>query len=446
MSRSSKNISPLLLLFALAVAASLAVGAAMSDSAQAARQVKVGVHITDPAQLGSFEYQTDRSVEVYSYYHAINDSFYAAGLRPVAASGHMVMLSWEPWDRNHHDPVNQPAYRLRNITAGYYDDQIRRWARDLRDFQYPILLRPMSEMNGNWTSWSGTVNGNSPADFAPAWRRIHDIFEQEGATNVSWVWTPNRDGSTAAAVSTFDLYYPGDRFVDYIGLSGYNWGTMYNTPSWISSWQSFEQVFGNSYDVMTSRTDKPVIITETASTELGGNKSQWITDTFNMLPTRFPRIRIITWFNISKETDWRVQSSSASLLAFRQQMWKLGPADLASNYGSLCPRPAMAPAWGLRTYWANYNDYSARRLSVDYEFRNFGAIDAYNLKLLGSVCTNGARLVTPTPYWVGAVPAFQKGYFTLQYYVPDGIASFWSINYITGENGCGNEFLYPNFY
>lgn len=444
MPRTMKSLS--LLLLVLFAAIILTFGVALSESAQGAQQVKVGVHITDPAQLGSFEYQTDRNFEVYSYYHAINDNFFAAGLKPVAASGHIVMLSWEPWDRNYHDLVNQPNYRLRNITAGYYDEQIRRWARDLRDFQYPVLLRPMSEMNGNWTSWGGTVNGNSPADFVPAWRRIHDIFEQEGATNVSWVWAPNRDGSTANAVSTFDLYYPGDRFVDFIGLSGYNWGTMYNTPSWISSWQSFEQVFGASYDVMASRTDKPIIITETASTESGGNKAQWINDTFNTLPTRFPRIKIITWFNVSKETDWRVQSSSASLLAFRQQMWKLGPANMAGNYASLCPRPAMAPAWGLRTYWANYNDYYARRLSVDYEFRNFGAIDAYNLQMMGSVCTNGARLVSSTPKWIGTVSAFQKGYFTLTYYVPEGVASFWSINYITGTNGCGNEFLYPNFY
>ncbi len=48
----------------------------------------------------------------------------------------------------------------------------------------------------------------------------------EGATNVDWVWSPNRDGSTAAALNTFTTLYPGDAYVDYIGFSGYNWGTM----------------------------------------------------------------------------------------------------------------------------------------------------------------------------------------------------------------------------
>ena len=413
-------------------------------SSRAAQDVKVGVYISDPTQLTNFENQTGRATEVYSYYHGINDSFHVEGLRPVAASGHIILLSWEPWNFNNHDPVNQPAYRLGNIAAGFYDEQIRRWARDLRDFQYPVLLRPMSEMNGDWTSWSGTVNGNSPADFAPAWRRIHDVFEQEGATNVSWVWAPNRDGSIAAAAKTYDLYYPGDCYVDYIGFSGYNWGTMYNDPWWTSTWQSFEQVFADSYDYMTSRTSKPVIITETASAEVGGSKEQWISDAFNVLPVRFPRVKVVSWFNVQKETDWRVQSSSSSLLAFRQQMWRLGPADMVNNYANLCLRPAMAPPAVLKAYWADYEDYYTRRLTVNYEFSNFGAVDAYNLSMVGSESTNDVQLASSIPHWVGNVPAFQKQRFTLEYYVPDGVKTFRATNHAVGENSCGAGFAYPN--
>jgi beta-mannanase len=415
-------------------------GPALAQSATS--QVKIGVYLPDPADLGSFEYQTDRSVEVYSYYHAINDSFYADGLRPLAESGHIILLSWEPWNRNA-DPVNQPAYRLRHISQGYYDDVIRRWARDLKAFQYPVFLRPMSEMNGDWTPWSGTVNGNSPADFAPAWRRIHYLFEQEGATNVSWVWSPNRDGSVADAVRTYDLYYPGDQYVDYVGLAGYNWGTMYHTPWWISSWQSFEQVFGDSYDVMTSRTDKPVIITETASTELGGNKAQWITDTFQMLPQRFPRVAIVTWFNVWKETDWRVQSSWNSQMAFRNAMWNLGPADTVNNYASFCPRPALTLD-ATTAYWADYPDYLDRYLTVVYNFRNFGSVDAYNMRLLGGSVTSNVTLVTPMPRWIGYIPAYGDTWLTLKYHVPVGVTSFHATNYAYGNNGCGINYIYPN--
>jgi len=69
--------------------------------------------------------------------------------------------------------------------------------------------------------------------------------------------------------------------------------------------------------VFTSHTNKPVMISETASTEVGGDKAQWITSAFAQLPVRFPRIESLTWFNTNKETDWRVESSPASLEAFR---------------------------------------------------------------------------------------------------------------------------------
>jgi uncharacterized protein YcfL len=100
---------------------------------------------------------------------------------------------------------------------------------------------------------------------------------------------------------------------------------MFDTPQWTSTWKSFEEVFKYSYDIAVANTDKPVVICETASTEIGGNaqnggKAKWITDAFNVLPTRFPEIEMVTWFHIDKETDWRINSSQASLNAFSAAM------------------------------------------------------------------------------------------------------------------------------
>jgi len=218
-------------------------------------------------------------------------------------------------------------------------------------------------MNGDWVSWGGNANGNSPQDYIPAWRHVHDIFVQEGADNVMWVWSPNRDGSTSAAQATFNTYYPGDAYVDYVGINGYNWGTLYNTPQWISSWQSFEEVIRYSYDVAVANTNKPIVICETATTEVGGNaqnggKAQWITDAFNILPSRFPRVAMLAWFNVNKETDWRVESSTASLDAFR-----------AAVAGSATPTPNLSLG-SATPFWSNYADYMARQLSVSYTLSN----------------------------------------------------------------------------
>ena len=51
--------------------------------------------------------------------------------------------------------------------------------------------------------------------------------------------------------------------------------------------------------------------------ERGGDKAAWIEDMGDKLARRFPKVRAVVWFHANKETDWRVNSSAASLSAFR---------------------------------------------------------------------------------------------------------------------------------
>jgi len=165
-------------------------------------------------------------------------------------------------------------------------------------------------MNGSWAPWEAGVNGNTPQQYVAAWRHVHDIFAAHGATNVKWVWGPNVFGGGSAV--DFTPYYPGSKVVDVLALDGYNWGAL-------DVWQTYSQVFGSSYDVLVKLDPrKPVMIAETASTELGGDKAAWITSAYTReIPRRTPRVKIVVWFNIKKETDWRVESSLASLAAYR---------------------------------------------------------------------------------------------------------------------------------
>ena len=71
-------------------------------------------------------------------------------------------------------------------------------------------------------------------------------------------------------------------------MDGYNWSILQG-----HRWQSFSQVFKPTYDDMLGIfTGKPLMVAETASAEIGGNKAAWISD--------------------AKETDWRVESSQAA--------------------------------------------------------------------------------------------------------------------------------------
>lgn len=223
----------------------------------------------------------------------------------VIARGAIPQVTWEPWDPTL--GTNQPAYALSTITNGVHDAYIRASAAAAAAYGKPFQLRFAPEMNGSWAPWEGTINGNTPAQYVAAWQHVVSIFRAAGAMNVTWVWAPNH-GPTGTIAS----YYPGDSWVDVLGIDGYNWGSA-------DVWQTFTQVFGAAYDIVASlNATKPVMITETGSNEAGGDKAAWITSAYlTEIPTRFPRVTGVIWFDVNKEVDWRIDSSSASLAAYQ---------------------------------------------------------------------------------------------------------------------------------
>lgn len=236
--------------------------------------------------------------------------FAPASMEAVTRRGAMPLVTWEPWDGT--GEIAQPDFALREILAGRYDPFIHRWARDAAKWGKPFYLRFAPEMNGDWYPWSPRISGNTAAEYVATWRYVHDIFRQEGATNVRWVWSPNVADSYT---TPFAEVYPGDNYVDWIGLVGYNWGT---SQPW-SGWLSLEAYYRASYDALVAMTDKPLMIAETACTEQGGDKAAWIRQAFlEDLPARFPRVKAVVWFQEGKETDWRVNSSGAALAAYRE--------------------------------------------------------------------------------------------------------------------------------
>ena len=140
----------------------------------------------------------------------------------VRARGSIPMINWNSWDLDKGGSLDQPDFQLLDIINGAHDAYIRQWARDAKAWGFPLFVRFDHEMNGDWFPWSERENGNGPGQYARMWRHVVDIFNQEGATNVTWVWAPNRLYADAIPL---DSLYPGDRYVDWTGISGYNWGT-----------------------------------------------------------------------------------------------------------------------------------------------------------------------------------------------------------------------------
>lgn len=275
------------------------------DPLAAGSAVALGVNVSAPdaAGLASFSAMTGARPRLVMWSQSWDEPlFYGSQIRPVAALGALPMISWDPI-------VGGVGIPLSQIAAGRYDPYIRKAGAEARRWGGRIYVRFAHEMNLPGSPFGPGHDGNTPSEYIAAWRHVTSVFTTAGATNVEWVWSPNVDCNGACPFTTF---YPGDQWVNWVALDGYNYSVVNG-----DAWMSFAQIFGPSYETLTHLSGKPLMIAETASAEEGGSKAQWMTDMGHALSDRFTRVRALVWFQRVKETDWRINSSLASLEAFR---------------------------------------------------------------------------------------------------------------------------------
>jgi hypothetical protein len=233
----------------------------------------------------------------------------ALGLR---ARGVTPYIWWEPVDPN--DLSDGTYSRHQNVIDGDHDAYIRQFARAARDFGDQVLLRLAHEMNGSFFPWAVGKFDNSAATFIAMWRHVHDIFQAEGATNVKFVWSVARQGCPGDCNPYANLW-PGNGYVDVMGFSAYNWGTFGG-----KNWNEMYDLYRPLVVDLTAISSKPIMVAETGSTDLGGDKVAWIRDGYREVHERLPEISAIVYLNADLTSDghpdWRLASPAGALSAY----------------------------------------------------------------------------------------------------------------------------------
>ena len=243
----------------------------------------------------------------------------------VWANGNVPIISWDPFTTG-----VTPGDIERRVASGQFDSYIATWGAKLKTFlsgkdgvygtsdDRRAYLRVGHEMNGDWYPWSADGVTTTAADTIAMWRRVHDKLVPGlglDGTRLQWLWAVN---ASDLGPYTAEQYYPGDAYVDWVGIDGYNWGA---SQTW-SVWQDPEAVLGPMRTRLRSLAPtKPLAVSETASTSstTSGSdlsaKSAWITALFGWLATN--DIRLYCWFNDDKETDWAVFGGSKGDTTYR---------------------------------------------------------------------------------------------------------------------------------
>ena len=327
-----------------------------------------------------YESTMGRRLDVEMWYYLWGNAFWNGAPKWDLANGRIPMVKYG---------AGGGSPSLDAIANGSQDATLRAMADGVKSMGGQIFFCPFWEMNGDWEPWSGANNNDSgtydgPLKYVKAWRHMHDVFVQRGATNAVWVWAPDKGDSPKENWNHWLKYYPGDDYVDWVGLDGYNWGS---AATW-SRWTSWEETFRAIYDDFAAR--KPIMIAETASAELGGDKAQWMADAQAVIKDRFPDVASVTWFDDNKETDWRVDSSPAALSAYRT--WAADPYFATAGGGTApsslsLPRVSGRPKAGVQLS-AAAGSWANAPTSVAYQWKR--------CNLDGGACTaiTGATALT----------------------------------------------------
>ncbi|MBQ4631257.1 MAG: hypothetical protein IJB70_09765 [Clostridia bacterium] len=189
-------------------------------------------------------------------------------------------------------PTHKSGNELFRLLNGDYDRFLDGCAKAIADFKHPVMLRIGNEMNGDWCEYSGYRMSLDTELYREMYRYIFSYFEKHGANNVVWIWNPNGKSFPDYKWNSEEMYYPGNEYVDVLGLTLYNTGTYYEGEEWTE----FSELYTPLYENAVKKYDMPFMITEFSCARMGGDKEAWTRKMLSEIHT-FKQIKLAVWWS-----------------------------------------------------------------------------------------------------------------------------------------------------
>jgi hypothetical protein len=208
--------------------------------------------------------------------------------------------------------MGKDASQVPGIASGADDQYLISYATAVRAFGHPVILSFGHEMNGTWYSWGW--KHVSPAAFVAAWKHIVTVFRDQGATNVTWLWTVQAYADAPASTTSPAPWWPGSDYVTEVGVDGH----------YLYAGETFAKIFDQALTDVRDITDKPILIAETAISPKLGQQA--------MLPDLLSGVKAqgllgFVYFDATGNADYRLKTS-AVLTAFGAAAKKYGYAGV----------------------------------------------------------------------------------------------------------------------
>ena len=296
-----------------------------------------------PAQVQSYEGAVGKRVAWVYFSH----NWYAGTRFPIRTAEFIRRSGAVPYLRlmlREEDETAPNRFSIEHVLAGDLDPDLRRWGGAAKVFATPLIVEFGTEVNGDWFPWNGLHHGggtldgfgdptrpDGPERFVAAYRRIVKLIRLEGARNITWVFHPNATDWPEDDWNRFEHYYPGDAFVDWIGVSAYGPQQPNDTE-----WETFRAQMDPCYArLIAMAPTKPIFVAEFGCTS--GNPGiapdQWAGAALDdLLGGRWPRLMGFSWWNEhwqnddnpAHDSDMKVEDTPALAAAFNTRLAAAG--------------------------------------------------------------------------------------------------------------------------
>ena len=265
--------------------------------------------------LVNYSHMTDESA--VSFYYSLTDSYdleywsYLYG--PALRDGTRAFLLYLNFE--------EEGAECPRVISGSYDAKLIETFGYLNTLSCPVFVRIGGEVN----VWG---NQAKPADFIAAYQHVVNIARSQ-APRAAMVFSPN---FSSANKVDMDIYYPGDQYVDWVGVSLYydRWhrsgdtqrDEFYGVGAYGDALLNIQQVVN-----LSRLHHKPVIVTEGGSCNMykGTDNSAWAADrmqrAYAFLPMVYPEVKCIissdygeSWSGI----DYSFYTNPTVTAAYRQ--------------------------------------------------------------------------------------------------------------------------------
>ncbi|MDQ3877344.1 MAG: hypothetical protein M3290_03215 [Actinomycetota bacterium] len=291
----------------------------------------------DGTRIRTFEQQSGKPI-VWAYFsnNWFNGIQFPADKVTAITDEHVIPFIRMMPRSNWHGYGQDKNYSMQNIIDGKFDSPLRQWCRDAAATDTALMVEFGTEVNGNWFPWNGKYNGagetngygdphypDGPERFRDAYRHIEDICNAEGARNITWVFHVDAEPSPMTSWNAMDLYYPGDRYVDWLGIS------VYGPQKPGEQWRPFTPIMDRGYKKLTAvASDKPIALLEFGAVkeDSNDNQAEWIHAALQSIGSgRYPRSN-----GDGSVSNMRISASQDTERTFRK--------DIASDFFVTTPR------------------------------------------------------------------------------------------------------------